>query len=183
MNENSAGSRRHGGRRRHLAALAAALAVTALPVAACGGTRSTAPRAGSGQLTAQAVDAFARCMRGHGVSNFYPFPKGSVPTGPVLQLGPWAFTNVNFSSPTFTSAFAACRHLAALPAGPPPPLTATQIQSLVRAAACMRAHGYPGYPDPDVKDGHLVQPSLPAGIDTSSPQFQAALQTCHPGNA
>jgi hypothetical protein len=172
-----------GGPRR--AAVVAALAATTL-LAACGGAHSTEPKASSGQLTAQMVDAFAKCMRGRGLPNFYPSRAGSQSassTTPVLQLGPWSFAVVDPSSPTFTSAFAACRRLAGLPAGPPPSLTAAQIHSLIQAAACMRAHGYPGYPDPDIKDGHLVQPSLPPSIDTSSPQFQAALQTCHPGNA
>jgi hypothetical protein len=46
--------------------------------------------------------------------------------------------------------------------------------------SCMRAHGFPSYPDPDVQNGSLVREPLPTSIDTSSPQFQAAQQICHP---
>ena len=38
-----------------------------------------------------------------------------------------------------------------------------------------------GYPDPSAQDGGIVQPPLPSSIDTSSPQFQAALQKCNGG--
>ncbi len=53
--------------------------------------------------------------------------------------------------------------------------------TVLRQAACMRAHGYPGYPDPSAQDGGIVQPPLPSSIDTSSVQFQAALQKCNGG--
>jgi hypothetical protein len=42
----------------------------------------------------------------------------------------------------------------------------------------MRAHGYPDYPDPIVRNGGVDQ-SLPANIDTNSAQFQAAEKTCN----
>jgi hypothetical protein len=44
--------------------------------------------------------------------------------------------------------------------------------------ACMHAHGFPGYPEPDVRNGQLIQQPLPASIDTSSPEFQAAEKGC-----
>jgi hypothetical protein len=185
VKQDSGEDRHHQGRLRRTALAAALVGTTLLAVAACGGAHSTAPKASSGQLTAQKVDAFAKCMRSHGVPNFYPSRAGSQSassTSSVIQLGPWTFTGANLSSPQFTSALSACRHLAGLPSGPPPPLTATQIHSLIEAAECMRTHGYPDYPDPDIQDGHLVRPSLPTSIDTSSPQFQAALQTCRSGN-
>lgn len=179
MNENSAGSRRHGG--LHRAAAAAAIAGTTFIAAACSsGSHSSAPNAQPGQLTVQKLDVFARCMRSHGQPDFYFTRAPSSSSLSYIKLGPW-FAQVNPGA-QLDSALQACSHSLGLPTGPPPALTAAQIRSLVRAAACMRAHGYPGYPDPDVKDGHLVQPSLPAGIDTSSPQFQAALQTCHSGD-
>jgi hypothetical protein len=58
-------------------------------------------------------------------------------------------------------------------------MTRQQIDQLVKFAACMRAHGYPGYPDPQMQNGQPVEQPLPASIDTSSPQFEAAQQTCN----
>jgi hypothetical protein len=55
------------------------------------------------------------------------------------------------------------------------------LRSLIKAAACMRAHGYPGYPDPAVQHGQPCPCALPSAIDTSSPQFQAAQKTCFGG--
>jgi hypothetical protein len=43
-----------------------------------------------------------------------------------------------------------------------------------RFSACMRAHGEPQFPDPSAQGSF----SLPAGMSTSSPQFQAAQQAC-----
>jgi len=54
-----------------------------------------------------------------------------------------------------------------------------QLRSLIQAAACMRAHGYPDWPDPDVQNGRLIEQPPPPSIDTTSPQFQSAQQTCH----
>ncbi len=48
----------------------------------------------------------------------------------------------------------------------------------VRFAACMRAHGYPTYPDQAVRNG-MIATFDPPGVDTSSPQFQAAQKTCN----
>jgi hypothetical protein len=45
----------------------------------------------------------------------------------------------------------------------------------------MRAHGYPGFPDPTGQPGYLYFPPLPASIDTSSPQFHSATEACHAG--
>jgi hypothetical protein len=70
--KNDSGDDRHyqGGLRR--AAVVAALVGTTLLAVACGGAHSTAAKASSGQLTAQDVDTFAKCMRGHGLPDFYP---------------------------------------------------------------------------------------------------------------
>jgi len=77
----------------------------------------------------------------------------------------------------FASAMHSCKHL--LPGGGPKPITQRQLDSMVKSAACMRAHGFPDYPDPqrDPNGGVEVQP-LPSSIDTSSPQFEAALRAC-----
>ena len=163
--------------RRALAA--AGLAGAALLAAACSGSPLAAPSASPGPGNVQQLDVFAACMRGHGVLNFYfSGSRSASDSSTALSIMGHYVTGVNPQTAQFSVAMKACKHL--MPGGGPRPMTQRQINQMVKFAACMRAHGYPGYPDPDVKDGHLVQPSLPAGIDTSSPQFQAALQTCHP---
>ena len=49
-------------------------------------------------------------------------------------------------------------------------------QELVRFAACIRAHGVPGFPDPNAQGMFDVGGS--SGIDPSSPQFRAAEKKC-----
>jgi hypothetical protein len=123
-------------------------------------------------------------MRGHGVADFYftPAPSQSALINSnrfFLKLGHWVAW-VNPSSPRFQAAQQTCDPVLGLP-GAPPSLTAAQLRGLIKAAACMRAHAFPGYPDPDVQDGHVVLKPLPTSIDTSSPQFQAAETACGEG--
>jgi hypothetical protein len=159
----------------------AALAGTMLLATACGGgSPAAAPSASTGQLSAAMLDSFASCMRGHGVPDFYFSHTGSTAANrltSVLQLGDWV-APADITSLQFQAALKSCQHL--LPMRPP---TAAQLQRQLRQevqeAACMRAHGYPDYPDPSTQDGHLVRPDLPADIDTGSTQFQAALQKCN----
>jgi hypothetical protein len=182
MTKNSARSRRQGGLRRP--AVAAALAGVALLAACSGGSHTSAPGTDPGGPTAQQVDAYMQCMRNHGMTNFYLTPPDRAPRYPngnpntTLGFLPYGVVlGVNFSSPRFQAADNACRHL--MPGSSPPQPTAAKLRSMARAAACMRAHGFPDFPDPDVQNGRLVS-NLPADIDNSSPQFLAALKTCHP---
>jgi hypothetical protein len=57
------------------------------------------------------------------------------------------------------------------------PLTAQEQQDYLRAAACMRSHGVPSFPDPSFSGGH-VSFSIPSSINTSSPQVVHAIQVC-----
>jgi hypothetical protein len=177
MKRNSA-SRRQAGSRS--AAVIAALAGAAL-LAACGGSHAPASGTSPGQPTLKQVDAFAQCMRSHGLTNFYlSSPNSKNPDPGQLAIGflPYGVVyGMDVSSPQYQSASSACGRL--LPGGgEPPPVTAAQLRSMDRTAACIRAHGFPDYPDPDVQNGHLVPSPLPSGIDISSPQFQAAVKTC-----
>jgi len=51
---------------------------------------------------------------------------------------------------------------------------ASPTGKLEQFSACMREHGEPQFPDPNPRGTF----SLPAGVSTNSPQFQAAQQAC-----
>jgi hypothetical protein len=166
-------------RPRRAAALAATAAIAgALLLAACGGASHSS---GSGQPTAKQVAAFAQCMRDHGLPNFYAASPQSVSntSSPVFAMAGNYFTGGDPGSPQFQSAFRSCKHLFPGASHVPPAMSKQQIDSLVKSAQCMHAHGFPSYPEPDIQNGReLVQP-LPSSIDTSSPQYQAAAKACN----
>jgi hypothetical protein len=154
---------------------------------------STTPGRGApasqAQLQADALK-FSRCMRSHGVPNFPdPGPGG----GFLFQPG----SGVDPSSPAVKSAQAKCMKL--MPGGGPPgPGTVTHpsalwLAQMVKAAACMRRHGYPGFPDPRtsvpskpfgnsdagvISDIDGVIFIFPGSIDIRSPQFLRAATVC-----
>jgi hypothetical protein len=153
------------------AALAAVLAGAVL-LAACG---SASPSSGSGPSTPQQkTAALTQCMRSHGQSTFdAAIEQVTTSSGKASELN---FTGGKPGSAQYKSAMAACSHLFA--GSPPPAATGQQIDSAVKSAQCMQAHGFPSYPEPDVKNGQILMVPLPSSIDTSSPQFQAAAKTC-----
>jgi len=159
------------------AACLAVLPLIALLAVACSGSPSAVPSASPGPGNVQQLDVFAACIRGHGVQNFYfsnsPQARNS---GTALSIMGHFVTGVNPRTSQFSAAMKACKHL--LPGGGPRPMTQRQINQMVKFAACMRAHGYPDYPDPIVQNGGIEEQPLPSSIDTSSPQFQAVQQTC-----
>jgi hypothetical protein len=178
MNADTGGSRRCKARLQRLVVVAVLTGSAVLAAACSGGSHTTVSSASSGQLTAPKLDAFAQCVRSHGVPNFYFAGKASGTGSGAHVFGYSIPAGINPYSSQFQAAMSACRHLVGGPAGPPPGLTAAQLRGLVKAAACVRAHGYPTFPDPTVH-GALTSWAAPAGVDTSSPQFQSALRTCH----
>jgi hypothetical protein len=76
------------------------------------------------------------------------------------------------------SALKDCNHVLGLH-GKPLAATSAQLRSAVKAAACMRSHGFADFPDPTEQSGQIVEPTLPTSINTSSPQFQSALKACN----
>jgi hypothetical protein len=180
MNENlKASGRRRGGARR-AAALAGLLAGAAVLGTACsGGSHSSGPDTSAAQRTAKTMDLFARCMRGHGQPDFYYANPQSVSKSATAAFSVgegYMVTGVNPQSPQFRTALASCKHL--LPPAAARTLTPEQLSGDVKFAQCMRAHGFPAYPDPDVQNGQVIDKPLPDSIDTSSPQFLAAEKTC-----
>jgi hypothetical protein len=156
----------------------AALALTALLAAACGGSPSAAARPSPGPGNVQQLDVFAACMRGHGVLNFYLSNSAAASnSSTTLSIMGHYVTGVNPQTSQFSAAMKACKHL--LPGGGPHQMTQQQINNLVKFAACMRSHGYPDYPDPVVQNGGVMEQPLPSNIDTNSAQFQKAQQTCN----
>jgi hypothetical protein len=148
----------------------------ALLVAGCGGSSGRSGSAGSasgGGVSAQsahsiALERYAQCMRTHGVPDF-PDPVNGELTLPKAAPG----SDLDPNSSAFRSASRACQSVA--PAGFGNGLTPNiQQQNLaLRVAHCMRSHGVSNFPDP-TSNGF----KLPPGIDTSSPQFRSAIQTC-----
>jgi hypothetical protein len=187
MNEDSAGNRRWPGGLGQAAAVAAvaALAAAVLLAAACsggGGSHLAGSAATPAQDTVQQLDIFAQCMRSDGEPNFYFANPQSTPnpSATVLEFMGQQVIGIDPQTAQFASAMKSCKHL--LPGGGPKPITQKQLNSMLGFAACMRAHGFPGYPDPQRgPNGGVVQQPLPSSVDTSSPQFQAAEKACGEG--
>jgi hypothetical protein len=180
-------------RPRHRLRLGCVLASVFISVsfcaAACGGGSGTAPQASQGGSGAEKAVAYADCMRAHGVTN-YPDPSSDSVTG----------TDIDFGSATFQAARATCAKLS-----PMPPIkthaTAQQVRQALASAACIRAHGFPDFPDPIVTSTLPTPPpgppsagggtpgtteysngilfKIPSSIDPSSSAFQAAAKACN----
>jgi hypothetical protein len=183
VNADTGGSRHGQAGLQRLVVVAVLTGAAVLATACAGGSHTTVSSASSGQITAPKLDAFARCVRGHGVPDFYFSGTGSSPgSGSGASVFGHSITaGVNPASPQFQAAMEACKHLVGAPPGPPAGPTAAQLRGLVKAAACVRAHGYPTFPDPEVQNGGIFFPPLTGGIDPNSPQFQAILRACHEG--
>ena len=163
-----------GWRRATLATVGVAVGIA---IAGCGSNSPAATRSAqrfvSHALTEQV--AFARCMRGHGVSGFKdPTIKRSARGVGVSQ----GVSAAVAQAPAFNSAQRACQHL--LPPGSQgpgsQPVSAGQHAEMVKFAACVRAHGVPNMPDP-AANGVF---NLPPEINQNAPAFQTAIKTCIP---
>jgi len=120
---------------------------------------------GSGGLTV----AFSACMRSHGEPKF-PDPNSQGVVGSLIQLG------IDPNSPQFQAAEKACASLAN---GPEPGGQQSQTQNEaagLKFSSCMRSHGFPNFPDPNANGA--ITGNSSDGINTGSPQYQAAQKTC-----
>lgn len=130
------------------------LAGTALAaLSACGNARQAGTPSGA-QQAASAMQAFARCVRSHGQQDFPdPHVANGVPSFPdspprVLPIAQHACGRIVSSIPArFTST---------------QPVSSSDLQTLLRFARCMRAHGLHDWPDPNALgefplDQHLRQ--------------------------
>lgn len=185
MKPTQAVDRPHGRRHRLRTAIVATVGLASVALLpACGSSSSNSSSLGGHPSPAQARQAavrFADCMRSHAVPNF---PDSTAPGG-----GPkWNFDDipgVNPSSPSFRSAYAACKHL--LPHGGPSAGGQAQRQRQERAgllafAACMRRHGAVRFPDPDSQGELSRQTVAAAGIDLHAPSIAADARACAPAS-
>ena len=163
------------------ALMAAGILAVGVTFAACGGGSPT-PGAATGSTGGSShgtqgtgLLAYASCMRSHGVPNF-PDPDGSggIPKQALIN----ALQAV--SSSQAKAAQNACNNL--MPAGglsgqPAETITAQDQQDYLKAASCLRSHGFPNFPDPTFSGG-TVHFDVPSSIDTQSAKFMHAQQIC-----
>jgi hypothetical protein len=146
-----------------------------------GGSGSSASGTGGSQGSQASQDsqavAYSACVRAHGVPNF-PDPKITTNGNEVkVAIG----INPSISdNPHFKSAQQACSKL--LPdggpgSGPAAPISPQEQSQYLKAAACIRSHGLPNFPDPTFSGGGVHLPKT-AGIDLHSPQVRAAEEAC-----
>ena len=132
-----------------------------LVAAACGGAN---PGHSAGSTHVSQALAFARCMRAHGVPRFPdPDPQGNFPS-----------FSTGVSKQTSSAANDTCQHLISSGGSATPQQLQQKLEFGVKVAECLRAHGYPNFPDPK----QLGQQPSPPGIDTNAPHFQAVETTC-----
>jgi hypothetical protein len=164
--------------------LAACGGGTPTPTVAHIGSTTTTPSAtgggGRGGASLAQASKYASCMRAHGVVDFpdpTPGPLGGF--GFKIQGGP--NSSLDPGSARFKAADQACKRY--LPnQGVPPQLTAAQQQAFLNWAACIRAHGFPSFPDPSFSGGGVrIRISAPAGGGGGNgppPALQAAMHAC-----
>jgi hypothetical protein len=111
--------------------------------------------------------AYARCMRGHGISDF-PDPQ---PGGGPIQVGPGS----NWNTPQFNAADDACKSLLPIPSAEE---QQQEFEDMLRFAQCMREHGIADFPDPTPGEGGGLNAEPGSDLDPNNPQFQAANEAC-----
>jgi hypothetical protein len=163
----------------HRCQLLAAAATAAALLAGCGGGTSSHGSSSSAShpaqaQTLQAAVNFTDCIRSHGV----PFPDPTTsPRGFKSALAP---NSALAASPAFQSAYQTCRHL--LPNDGAPSRSAAHSQAQIAAflafARCIRAHGFPSFPDP-TSSGELTHEMIAsAGINLHQPAVRPAGDAC-----
>jgi hypothetical protein len=131
------------------------------------GASSTPSASPSGADPTDAQLAYARCMRGHGISDF-PDPQ---PGGGPIQVGPGS----NWNTPQFNAADDACKSLLPIPSAEE---QQQEFEDMLRFAQCMREHGIADFPDPTPGEGGGLNAEPGSDLDPNNPQFQAANEAC-----
>lgn len=172
-----------------------AMLAAAVAISACGGSSAPTTANASSQTKVSSGLKMAECIRSHGVSDF-PDP-GNGPN--QIQSGQGSSSSgvsvdgvqLNVSAQTLQKAMDACQKYA--PQGPP--ISGSQLaklrQGALKMAECMRAHGVPNFPDPQVStgpDGRGIAVRIGVGSvggsqaarPQQSPAFQHAMTVCQP---
>jgi hypothetical protein len=155
---------------RHFSSAAAAVTViaAALLTQACSSSPASSASAGASATAASAI-SYSQCMRSHAVPEF-PDPVNGAP--PKVTSG----EQVGVTDARLSTAEAACQHLWPYQ-GTTQALTTQEQQDYLKAAACMRSHGFASFPDPVFSGGSVHFP-IPASIDTTSNTYLQDRQTC-----
>jgi hypothetical protein len=121
-------------------------------------------------------------VRSHGVPNFPDPTNGELRLQVQKTPSSTSVNGLEVNGPAFQSALQACRSY--LPNGGHPSAAQT-AQAKAKALAmsrCMRSHGVPNFPDPQFQSGPggggVGIRIGGAGINPSSPAFQAAQKAC-----
>ena len=123
---------------------------------------------------ADAMLAFAKCMREHGVD--MPDPVVNADGGMTVSIG--AEGGKPIDTKTMQAADEACKHLMpARPDGGPTQMTPEQQDAMLAFAKCMREHGV-NMPDPEFGNGGTKVTIGGEGIAFDSPTFKAADEAC-----
>jgi hypothetical protein len=118
-------------------------------------------------------------MRTHGVPNFPDplsggvFIKETVPGLPVSING---VSGIEPQSSLFMSANKSCHHLLANGGKPTAAQDQQQLAKALKFSQCMRTHGIPNFPDPQVLS--TGQFFIAAGGLTNAPNYQSASVAC-----
>ena len=163
-----------------LRGLAGLAGIALLAAAWSSGSPSARSGASPSADLSAALGKLVQCLHAHGERGVYlsHAPASPNPGSTLLIFHGFAIQGADPGSAQFGPAMQACQHL--LPHGTPPSAAELHqefIQGL-KAARCMRSHGYPTWPDPTDQYGYNTQLLPPANIDTSSRQLQAAAKAC-----
>jgi hypothetical protein len=143
----------------------------ALAAAGCGGSSGAkVAQVGTTSAAKSATPArFSACMRSHGVPSFPdPGADGTIHVPSTIDDG----------SPIVRAAYRACHSLAPSQdsfTGQGPTMSQEQLLAF---AKCMRSHGVPQFPDPQVVNGHINMHLTAGQIDPNSPIVTAAIAAC-----
>ena len=164
-------------RHRPVAGFVVGAAALALLAAGCGGGSS--PKVGGGPSSTTAATAaqngalaFARCMRSHGLPKWPDPTSGGEFDKSKLRLTGYSVSQVQAAEG------GPCNHLLAT-GGSSQRYTITPADraAYLRAAACMRSHGSPDFPDPTFQNDN-VQTNIPSSVNQDAPAFKRAAGTC-----
>jgi len=148
-------------------------------VASLGGGGNNASASASPSVDPEvALQAFAECMREHGVEDF---PDPQIDENGGIQFGGPGGGPGDVDRKTLDDAMQACQDLLPPGTGPgegegPTPEEQAALQDAFLAyAQCMRDHGI-DFPDPEFSGGGVIQSG--GDIDPNDPAFQDADEAC-----